>query len=109
MVIHMASPTVDHSLDTLSRIGRALADDNRCRILLTLLDGPSYPTELAQTLNLSKANTSNHLTCLRECGLVAAEPQGRRVRYELSDPALAAGLRSLLNVTLVVDDPDCRR
>lgn len=101
--------TADRSLDTLARVGRALADENRCRILLRLLDGPGYPTDLAQVLGLSKANTSNHLTCLRGCGLVVAEPEGRRVRYELADAALADGLRALLQAALVVDDPECRR
>jgi DNA-binding transcriptional ArsR family regulator len=52
----------ERSLDTLARIGRALADENRCRILLQLLDGPCYPTDLALALGLSKGNTSNHLT-----------------------------------------------
>jgi DNA-binding transcriptional ArsR family regulator len=105
----MAASTHDLSLDTLNRIGRALVDENRCRILLRLLDGPCYPTDLAEALGLSRANTSNHLTCLRGCGLVAAEPQGRRVRYELADAALADGLRALLRAALVIDDPECRR
>jgi DNA-binding transcriptional ArsR family regulator len=96
-------------LDTLARVGRALADENRCRILLLLLEGPSYPSELAEELGLSKANTSNHLTCLRGCGLVVAEPEGRRVRYELADPELGTALRALLGCSLVVDDPGCDR
>lgn len=105
----MAAQTADRSLATLTRVGRALADENRCRILLRLLEGPEYPTDLADALELSKGNTSNHLTCLRGCGLVTAEPEGRRVRYELADPALADGIRTLLHAVLVVDDPECRR
>ena len=100
---------VASDLDLLTRIGRALADENRCRILLELLEGPCYPTELADRLGLSKGNTSNHLTCLRGCGLVVAEPEGRRVRYELADPRLAAGLHALRHTALVVDDPTCTR
>ena len=94
------------SLDVLARVGRALADENRCRILLRLLDGPSYPSEIADALALTRANTSNHLTCLRGCGLVVAEPEGRRVRYELADPGLADGLRALMGTPLVCD-PRC--
>ena len=105
----MAAETLPDSLDMLARVGRALADENRCRILLRLLDGPCYPTELADALGLTKGNTSNHLTCLRGCGLVVGEPEGRRVRYELADEGLAEGLRALMGVALVVDDPDCRR
>jgi DNA-binding transcriptional ArsR family regulator len=79
----------------LHQVGRALADPNRCEILLCLLDGPHYPTELAEHLGLTKANVSNHLACLRGCGLVVATPEGRRQRYELADPRLAHALQDL--------------
>lgn len=90
----------------LERLGRALADDSRRRILMMLLDGPAYPAELAEALGLGRANTSNHLSCLRGCGLVVAEPEGRRVRYELADERLAVALRTLADVVLSTD-PDC--
>lgn len=92
--------------DALARIGTALADDTRRRILAALLDGPAYPAELAAALGLGRANTSNHLSCLRGCGLVVAEPEGRRVRYELADPRLGDALRALAGVVLAFD-PDC--
>lgn len=90
-------------LDVLGRVGTALADDSRRRILRSLLEGPRYPAELADELGLTRANTSNHLACLRGCGLVVAEPEGRRVRYELADPRLGEALRSLAEVVLAVD------
>jgi ArsR family transcriptional regulator, cadmium/lead-responsive transcriptional repressor len=82
-------------LPALSRVGKALADPTRCAILLCLLDGPHYPTDLSDHLGLTKANVSNHLTCLRGCGLVIGIPEGRRVRYELVDPRLAHALSDL--------------
>ncbi len=95
-------------LDALARVGRALADPTRCRLLLALLDGPSYPSELANTLALTRANTSNHLSCLRGCGLVIAEPEGRQVRYSLSNDNLAHALADLADVVLAVDtDQPC--
>jgi DNA-binding transcriptional ArsR family regulator len=54
----------------LSRLGKALADPTRCRILVALLDGPGYPAQLAEKLGLTRSNVSNHLSCLRGCGLV---------------------------------------
>lgn len=97
---------VTAELDVLGRIGTALADDSRRRMLRSLLDGPRYPSELAEELGLTRANTSNHLSCLRGCGLVVAEPEGRRVRYELADPRLAEALRSLADLVLAID-PSC--
>ena len=43
-----------------------------------LVNGPGYPSELADALGLTLANVSNHLSCLRGCGLVVAVPEGRR-------------------------------
>ena len=84
----------------LARLGRALADPTRCRILLALLDGASYPGQLAAQLGLSRSNVSNHLSCLRGCGLVIATYQGRQVHYALADAHLATALRELVKVVL---------
>jgi ArsR family transcriptional regulator, cadmium/lead-responsive transcriptional repressor len=89
--------------DVLERVGVALADRTRRRILLRLLDGPAYPAELAQALVTSRAGVSNHLACLRGCGLVTATRQGRQVRYQLADPRLAQALRQLTRVVLTTD------
>jgi len=105
--------TISSRLDVMNRLGRALADPTRSRILMTLLDGPSYPAVLSDSLNLTRANGSNHLTCLRDCGIVVAEPEGRKTRYEIADPHLAAALDALVNAKLAVDenapciDPEC--
>ncbi|MDA8274311.1 MAG: metalloregulator ArsR/SmtB family transcription factor [Actinomycetota bacterium] len=99
---------VETRLDALARVGRALADPTRCRLLMALLDGPAHPSELAVRLGLGRANTSNHLSCLRGCGLVFGEPEGRHVRYHLADANLAHALRDLADVVLAVDvDQPC--
>jgi DNA-binding transcriptional ArsR family regulator len=95
------------AVDAMARIGRALADPTRCRILLRLLDGPTYPADIAATLELSRPNVSNHLSCLRGCGIVVATHEGRQVRYELVDGELAEALRHLVAVTLVAACPTC--
>ena len=71
------------------------------------MNGPGYPSELAEELRLTRANVSNHLACLRGCGLVVAQPEGRNVRYELADRKLARALRDLLDLVLVVDPAAC--
>jgi DNA-binding transcriptional ArsR family regulator len=95
--------TLSDRLEAINRLGRAIADPTRSRILLALLDGPAYPAALAQALDLTRPNTSNHLACLRGCGLVVATPQGRQMRYELADPSLARALTDLLAIVLAVD------
>src|SRR6516165_3617020 len=87
-------------LGTLARVGKALADPTRRRVLVQLIDGPGYPAEMAEDFGATRANLSNHLTCLRECGLVTTTAEGRRVRYELADQRLADGLRLLAALDL---------
>ena len=77
----------------LARFGHALSDPTRARLLLALRDAPAYPAELAELLGVSRQNLSNHLACLRGCGLVVAVPEGRRSRYELADARLGARAR----------------
>jgi transcriptional regulator, ArsR family len=96
--------TVASRLDVMNRLGRAMADPTRSRILLTLLDGPGYPAELSRELELTRTNVSNHLACLRGCGLIVATPEGRRTRYEIADPHLTRGMTQLLEAVLAVDE-----
>jgi DNA-binding transcriptional ArsR family regulator len=93
--------------DVMNRLGRAMADPTRSRILLSLLQSPGYPAKLARDLELTRSNVSNHLACLRECGIVAAIPEGRQTRYEIADPHLTRALEALVDVVLAVDVPDC--
>ncbi|MAT42705.1 MAG: transcriptional regulator [Anaerolineaceae bacterium] len=68
-----------------SKLFRGFGDPNRLSILYSLLGGPLTVTEIVSATGMSQSNTSNHLRCLRECGLVAAEQQGKYVYYSLSD------------------------
>ena len=93
--------------ETLARFGHALSEPTRSRILLALRDGPAYPADLADALGVSRTNLSNHLACLRGCGLVVTAPEGRRTRYELADARLAHALGDLLGLVLAVDPQAC--
>jgi DNA-binding transcriptional ArsR family regulator len=92
--------------EALARVGTALADENRRRLLLELLNEPAYPADLAERLGMTRGNVSNHLACLRGCGLVRTVPVGRRVRYELADAKLAHALAELASLVLLVDQGD---
>ena len=92
----------------LARLGTALADPTRRRILVALQNEPGYPAKLAEQPELTRSDVSNHLACLRGCGLVAATYAGRQVRYELADPHLSRALDELLQVVLAVEpSPQC--
>lgn len=79
----------------LTRVGIALAEPVRQRILLALLDGPARPGELLDRLGVAKTNLSNHLACLRGCGLILGESSGRTITYRLVSDDLEHALRDL--------------
>lgn len=96
-------PTLATDIEVLARFGRALADPIRCRILLALREAPAHPADLADALEISRTRLSNHLTCLRDCGLVVAVPVGRRIRYELADERLGHALDDLRTAVVAVE------
>lgn len=93
--------------DALARFGYALSDATRTQILMRLADAPGYPSDLAVEIGVSRQILSNHLACLRGCGLVAATPEGRRTRYELADARIGRALHDLVGVVLAVDPACC--
>ncbi|MEV5454853.1 MULTISPECIES: metalloregulator ArsR/SmtB family transcription factor [Streptomyces] len=95
--------TVAPDIEVLVRFGRALADPIRCRILLALRESPAYPADLAEALGVSRTRLSNHLACLRDCGLVVTVPDGRRTRYELADARLGHALDDLRTAVVAVE------
>jgi ArsR family transcriptional regulator, cadmium/lead-responsive transcriptional repressor len=81
-----------------AKLFRGFGDPSRLSILETLRTGPHTVGDLVQATGLSQSNVSNHLGCLRDCGLVTSVQTGRSVTYQLSDDrvgdllALAEGL-----------------
>lgn len=74
------------ALPLRAKLFRGLADPSRLAILEALRAGPRSVTEVVRATGLTQPNVSNHLACLRDCGLVSREPRGRFVYYRLSDP-----------------------
>jgi DNA-binding transcriptional ArsR family regulator len=65
-----------------SRLGRLLGDSRAA--VLRMVVAPRSTTEIARSLGLSAANVSNHLTALRDGGLVVGIRAGRRVDYQVT-------------------------
>jgi DNA-binding transcriptional ArsR family regulator len=63
---------------------RALADDTRLRILVSLLAGTKCVTDLTRELRRGQPHISHHLRILRDAGLVIGMRDGKRVCYRVS-------------------------
>ena len=74
------------NLSVKARFFRGFSDPTRLRILETLRNGELTVGAIVEHTGFSQSNVSNHLACLRDCGLVATEQRGKFVEYRLSDP-----------------------
>jgi ArsR family transcriptional regulator, cadmium/lead-responsive transcriptional repressor len=82
----MYLPSNSNSIEIQAKLFRGFSDPSRLSILVALLHGALTVSEIVEATGLTQSNVSNHLACLRDCGLVTAEQHGRFVHYELSDP-----------------------
>ncbi len=67
----------------------ALANPTRHELMHRLCDGPLTPTQLAEVLEVSKPNVSQHLAVLQSAGLVRRERRDGHVYSEVVDPRLS--------------------
>ena len=90
--------------EVLATFFQALADPTRVRILELLAERPMTVSELVNALGLAQGRVSSHLSCLRWCGYVRAEVEGRFNRYTLIDDRIREIIR--LGESIVLDNAD---
>jgi ArsR family transcriptional regulator, arsenate/arsenite/antimonite-responsive transcriptional repressor len=65
-------------------ITKALADENRLRMLLALESGELCVCQITELMGLAMSTVSKHLSVLYQAGLVNARKEGRWMHYSLS-------------------------
>ena len=75
--------------DGLVTAAKALASGRRAEIIDVLAQGERSVEEIAQEIDQSVANTSQHLQQLLRAGLVRTRRDGNRIHYELAGPRVA--------------------
>ena len=85
----MAMTTVDSGTAALFH---ALSEPSRLTILEHLFLGEHRVVELVAHLGLAQSTVSQHLACLRDCGLVTHRAVGRSSHYFLTDPTRVRAL-----------------
>jgi rhodanese-related sulfurtransferase len=71
-----------------ARVGKALSNPHRLELLELLAQGERTVESLAREVELSMANTSQHLQVLRAAGLVETRREGQFIHYRLADDAV---------------------
>ena len=83
-------------LQTLLQFFKALADENRLKLLGLLANQERSVEELAELLHLKAPTVSHHLTKLKEIGLVEMKAEGNTHLYRLNGEALRSLNKELL-------------
>lgn len=82
-------------LGNLAFLARALADENRLRILLLLRGGKKSVSQIVEGVGLSQPLVSHHLRELRRALLVEVERKGPFVFYWLDKPEVVELLQRM--------------
>jgi rhodanese-related sulfurtransferase/predicted transcriptional regulator len=84
--------------DEFARVAKALSSGRRAEILDVLANGERSVESLAEELDLSVANVSQHLQILRRASLVASRREGTFIYYRLAAPEVLTFWRSLQEI-----------
>jgi DNA-binding transcriptional ArsR family regulator len=76
-------------------VAKALADENRLRMILSLAEEKKPVSRIVEELGISQPLASHHLKELKRALLVKVERRGPFIYYELADPRIAAILDDL--------------
>ena len=97
------APVVDEALraelvQLTATLCHALNDPKRLLILHVLAQGPATVGQLAEAIDATVANVSQHLAVLRDRGLVDSERDGLTVVSTLRYPQLIAAIGDLRGI-----------
>lgn len=84
--------------DEFARVAKALSSGRRAEIVDVLANGDRSVESLAQELDLTVANVSQHLQVLRRAGLVKGRREGTFIYYGLAAPEVVTFWRSLQDI-----------
>jgi len=94
----------------LMAVLKALADENRVRVLMALQPEELCVCQIVELLGLAPSTVSKHMAILKQARLVDSRKEGRWMFYRLAEddvPVEATEITSLV-ARLFADDPQSR-
>jgi ArsR family transcriptional regulator, cadmium/lead-responsive transcriptional repressor len=85
--------TAEHSDVVTADLFQVLASPIRLAVVRQLIDGERCVGDLVRGLGIAQPRLSNHLACLRDCGVVRTRREGSFIYYELAGPDAAEIVR----------------
>ena len=81
------------------KLFKALSDTTRRAILDMLREQDCTAGEIGAAFDMTAPSISNHLSILKNAGLVTATREGKYIRYELNTTVLEEAMQWLIKLT----------
>lgn len=94
----------------LMAVLKALADENRVRILMVLAPGELCVCQIVEFLGLAPSTVSKHMAILKQARLVDSRKEGRWMFYRHAEEDLSVEAKQMtaLVAQLLAEDPQSR-
>lgn len=76
-----------NDLDVKAKFMRGFADKTRLQILQCMMDGEKTVSEIVEKIQGNQSNISQHLNCLKGCGIILGRQEGKYVYLFLTQYA----------------------
>ena len=87
-----------------AKIFKALADENRLRMLEILRGGEKCACVLLSDLQISQSTLSYHMKILCDSGIVVSRPEGKWMHYAISKEGSLRAAQLLVEATALYGD-----
>lgn len=95
---HVPPEMMAQNASAAAELLRILANEHRLMVLCHLLDREMNVSELLDVIPLSQSALSQHLSKLREHGIVETRREGLMVHYRIADPAAGQVIQTLAGI-----------
>jgi len=91
----------------LMKITKALADENRIRVLLALREGELCACQITELFGLAPSTMSKHLSILYHAGLVDSRKDGRWIYFRLPNGKAPTTVKKAIDwISTAAEDQD---
>lgn len=84
------------TMENKIKILKAISDQNRIRILKMLQNKVMCVCEITQVLKLATSTVSNHLSILKEAGLLIEKKEGKWINYSINNNSKDSFINSII-------------
>lgn len=91
-------------LDVKAKFIRGFSDKTRLQILECIKDKEKPVSQIVDEIQGNQSNISQHLACLKGCGIIVGRQEGKYVYYSLSNEKIREMLHMIDTVLSLVHD-----